>query len=103
MFIQVSISKICINRKYLCNFYVTTCTSIYSKKTPKTQTVLEINRALLKLTALKYCDMYAVGLRRRRYFVTARQATEEEGVTREPLTSQQCQGSVSYSVSFQVI
>jgi hypothetical protein len=29
-----------------------------------------------------YCDVYAVGLRSRRYLVTARQATKEEGVTR---------------------
>jgi hypothetical protein len=29
-----------------------------------------------------YCDVYAVGLRSGRYLVTARQATEEEGVTK---------------------
>jgi hypothetical protein len=29
----------------------------------------------------EYCDVYAVGLRSRRYLVTARKATEEEGVT----------------------
>jgi hypothetical protein len=28
------------------------------------------------------CDVYTIGLRRRCYLVTARQATEEEGVTR---------------------
>jgi hypothetical protein len=35
--------------------------------------------------------------------VTARQAAEEEGVTRKRLGTKQCQGSVSYGVGSQAI
>jgi hypothetical protein len=35
--------------------------------------------------------------------VTARQAAEEEGVTRKRLATKQCQGSVSYRVGSQAI
>jgi hypothetical protein len=35
--------------------------------------------------------------------VTARQAAEEEGVTRKRLATKQCQGSVSYGVGSQAI
>jgi hypothetical protein len=35
--------------------------------------------------------------------VTARQAVEEEGVTRKRLATKQCQGSVSYGVGSQAI
>jgi flagellar basal body-associated protein FliL len=39
----------------------------------------------------------------RRYLGTARQAAEEEGVTRKRLAIKQCQGSVSYGVGPQAI
>jgi hypothetical protein len=39
----------------------------------------------------------------RRYLGTARQAAEEEGVTRKRLATKQYQGSVSYGVSSQAI
>jgi hypothetical protein len=42
-------------------------------------------------------------LEERRYLGTARQAVEEEGVTRKRLATKQCQGSVSYGVGPQGI
>jgi hypothetical protein len=78
-----------VNNKYKTHWFQTfrtLCTSF---------TIIQIIR--------RHSILWRVRLRSRRCLVTARQAAEEEGVTRKRPATKQCQGSVSYGVGSQAI